>query len=79
AVIGALQGVLVAIVVQIAANYDTGSWLAYAGLSVVAGIAFAAVNQALVALFRGTGRLIAAIAGTLAIATSVVSTTPSGL
>jgi putative membrane protein len=49
--IGAAQGLLVAGVAQIAANYDAGTWFAFAGLAVVAGVSFAAVNQALVAVF----------------------------
>lgn len=76
AVIGALQGLLVAIVVQLAASYDAGAFAAFAGVAVVAGVAFAAVNQALVAVFGGAGRWIAALVGVLAIATGIVSTVP---
>ncbi len=79
AVLGAVQGLLVAGVVQLAASYDGGTWWAFAGLCVVAGIAFAAVNQALVAVFGGAGRWIAAIIGVLAVATGVVSTVPGVL
>jgi putative membrane protein len=46
AAIGAAQGLLVAVVVQLAAGYDASAWWSFAGLAVVAGIAFAAVNQA---------------------------------
>ena len=42
----------------------------------LAGVAFAAVNQALVALFGGAGRWIAAIVGALALAANIVSTVP---
>ncbi|WP_439592728.1 YhgE/Pip family protein [Microbacterium sp.] len=79
AALGAAQGLLVAGVVQIAASYDWGQWWAFAGIAVVAGVAFAAVNQALVAVFSGAGRWIAALVGVLAIATGVVSTAPGAL
>ena len=79
AALGAAQGVLVAGIVQLAASYDWGQWWSFAGLSVVAGIAFAAVNQALVAVLGGAGRWISALIGVLAVATGVVSTVPGVL
>ena len=79
AAIGAAQGLLVAIVVQFAADYDAGAWWTFAGLAVVAGVAFAAVNQALVAVFGGAGRWVSALIGVLAVATGVVSTIPGVL
>lgn len=79
AVIGAVQGVLVAAVVQLAASYDPTTWLAFAGVSVLAGVVFAAVNQALVALLGGAGRWVAAGVAVLAVATGVVSTVPGVL
>ncbi|MDF2491717.1 MAG: hypothetical protein K0Q58_295 [Microbacterium sp.] len=79
AAIGAAQGALVAVVVQMAASYDWADWSVFAALCVVAGVAFAAVNQALVALFGGAGRWIAAVVGALALATGVVSTVPPAL
>lgn len=79
AVLGAVQGLLVAGVVQLAASYTWAEWWAFAAVSVVAGVAFAAVNQALVAVFGGTGRWIAAFVGVLAVATGVVSTAPGVL
>jgi putative membrane protein len=77
--VGALQGVLVAVVVQLAAGYDLGAWAMFAGMCVVAGVAFAAVNHALVALFGGIGRWISALVGVLAVATGIVSTVPGTL
>jgi len=77
--IGALQGLLVAGVVQVAASYSWGEWWVFAAVSVVAGIAFAAVNQALVAVFGGAGRWISALVGVLAVATGIVSTVPGVL
>lgn len=79
AALGAAQGLLVAAVVQLAASYEWGQWWAFTGVSIVAGIAFAAVNQALVAVFGGAGRWISALIGVLAVATGVVSTVPGVL
>jgi putative membrane protein len=79
AALGAMQGLLVAGVVQLAASYDWSEWSVFAGLCVAAGVAFAAVNQALVAVFGGAGRWIAALIGAFAVATGVVSTVPAAL
>ena len=79
ALIGAGQGLLVAIIVQFVASYDAGAWWAFAGTAVLAGIVFAAVNQALVALFGGIGRWISALVGVLAVATGLISTVPGWL
>ncbi|SFR82521.1 putative membrane protein [Agromyces sp. CF514] len=79
AALGALQGVLVAGVVQVAASYDVGEWLVFASVCLAAGVAFAAVNQGLVAVFSGAGRWISALVGVLAVATGVVSTVPGPL
>ncbi|MFT4229962.1 MAG: YhgE/Pip family protein [Microbacterium sp.] len=76
AAIGAVQGVLVAGVVQLAASYDADAWWTFAALCVLTGVTFAAANQALVAVFGGAGRWIAALVGVLAVATGIVSTTP---
>lgn len=77
--IGALQGFLVGGVVQLAASYSWAEWTVFTLVCVVAGIAFAAVNQGLVAVFGGAGRWVSALVGTLAIATGVVSTVPGVL
>lgn len=79
AAIGAGQGVLVSLIVQIVASYDVATWWAFAGTAVLAGVAFAAVNQALVAVFGGAGRWISAIVGVVAIATGLISTVPGWL
>lgn len=79
AVIGAAQGLLVAIVVQVAARYDWGDWWMFAAASVVAGVAFAAVNQALVAVLGGAGRWLSALVGVFAVASGVVSTIPTAI
>lgn len=79
AAIGAIQGLLLAGIVQISAGYDWGDWSIFAGVSILAGVAFAAVNQALVAVFGGAGRWIAALIGVLAVAAGIVSTVPGVL
>ncbi|WP_091230539.1 YhgE/Pip domain-containing protein [Microbacterium sp. 3J1] len=76
AAIGAAQGLLVSLVVQFVASYDAAAWWAFAGTAVLAGVVFAAVNQALVALLGGTGRWISALVGVLAVATGLISTVP---
>ncbi|MDY0985339.1 YhgE/Pip family protein [Microbacterium sp. CFBP9023] len=79
AAIGAAQGLLVSLIVQIVAGYDAAAWWAFAGIAVLAGVAFAAVNQALVAVFGGVGRWVSALIGVLAIATGLISTVPGWL
>ncbi|MFJ4253425.1 YhgE/Pip family protein [Microbacterium sp. NPDC090003] len=79
ALIGAGQGLLVSIIVQFVASYDAGAWWTFAGTAVLAGIVFAAVNQALVAIFGGIGRWVSALIGVLAVATGVISTVPDWL
>ncbi|MEN2740435.1 YhgE/Pip family protein [Microbacterium sp. X-17] len=79
AIVGVAQGLLVAIVVEIAASYDLGTWSLFALLCALTGVAFAAVNQALVAVFGGSGRWISALVGVLAAATGIVSTVPAWL
>ncbi|WEK62229.1 MAG: YhgE/Pip family protein [Candidatus Microbacterium colombiense] len=79
ALIGAGQGLLVALIVQFVAAYDAPAWWAFAGTAVLAGIVFAAVNQALVALFGGVGRWVSALVGVLAVATGLISTVPGWL
>ncbi|MFT4157938.1 MAG: ABC transporter permease [Microbacterium sp.] len=79
AAIGAGQGLLVALIVQIMADYDAGTWWTFAGMAVLAGVVFAAVNQALIALFGGAGRWVSALVGVLAVATGLISTVPGWL
>lgn len=79
AAIGAAQGLLVSLIVQTVADYDPTAWWAFAGTAVLAGVAFAAVNQALVAVFGGIGRWIAALVGVIAVATGLISTVPDWL
>ena len=79
AAIGAGQGILVALVVQIVAGYSAADWWGFAGFAVLAGVVFAAINQALVAVLGGVGRWISALVGVLALATGLISTIPGWL
>ena len=79
ALIGAGQGLLVSLIVQLVASYDAAEWWAFAGIAVLAGVVFAAVNQALVAVFGGIGRWVSALVGVLAVATGLISTVPGWL
>lgn len=79
ALIGAGQGLLLSVIVQFVASYDAGAWWAFAGTAVLTGVVFAAVNQALVAVFGGIGRWISAVIGVLAVATGLISTVPGWL
>lgn len=79
AIIGAVQGGLVAGIVQLAAGYDAGTWWAILGVCVLMGVVFAAIHQALVAVFGGAGRWIAGVVGAVAVAVSIVSTLPDAL
>ncbi|WCD92973.1 YhgE/Pip domain-containing protein [Microbacterium sp. nov. GSS16] len=79
AAIGAAQGLVLALVVQLVVEYDAATWWGFAGFAISAGIAFAAINQALVAVLGGIGRWISALVGVLAFATSLISTVPDWL
>ncbi|MBS1673756.1 MAG: YhgE/Pip family protein [Actinobacteria bacterium] len=79
AVIGAAQGMLVAVVVEIVAQYDASRWWGFAGVAMLAGVAFAAVNQALVAALGGLGRWLSAVLGVAALAAGIISTLPGWL
>jgi len=79
AAIGAAQGLLVALVVEIVAAYDPARWWGFAGVAVLAGIAFAAVNQSLVAVLGGIGRWISAVVGVAALGAGIISTLPGWL
>jgi putative membrane protein len=76
AVLGALQGVLVAGIMQFALSLDIGHWFGFAGIAALAGIAFAAVNQGLVALFGGVGRFVSMLVVVITLASGIISTVP---
>jgi putative membrane protein len=76
AVIGVVQGVLVAAVMQPALQLDPGSWFEFSGVAALAAICFAAVNHGLVALLGGVGRFLAMLVVVVALASGIVSTAP---
>ena len=77
--LGAAQGLVLSLIVQTVAQYEPGAWWAFAGTAVLSGIAFAAVNQALMAVFGGAGRWVSALVGVVAVATGLISTVPGWL
>lgn len=79
AALGAGQGVLVSLIVQIVAGYDAATWWGFAGVAVLVGVAFAAINQALVAVLGGIGRWVSALVAVVAVATGLISTIPGWL
>ncbi|MFF1877470.1 YhgE/Pip domain-containing protein [Leifsonia sp. NPDC058230] len=76
AVIGALQGVLVAGIMQFALDLDLGHWFGFAGIAVAGGVAFAAVNHGLVALLGGVGRFLSMLVVVITLASGIISTVP---
>ncbi|RWZ53130.1 YhgE/Pip domain-containing protein [Labedella phragmitis] len=76
---GAIQGVLVAGVLQLQLEFGVAEWFGFAGLLALAGVAFAAVMQALIAVFGGAGRFIAMIVALVTLATGIVATVPGAL
>lgn len=77
AALGVAQGVLVAAVMTPALGLDAGHWFGFAGLAAAAGIAFAAVNHGLVALFGGVGRFVSMLVVVVTLASGIVSTAPT--
>jgi putative membrane protein len=74
--VGVVQGAAVAAALQPLLHLDAGAWFALAGVGALAGLAFAAVNQALVAVLGGTGRFVSMIVILLGLATGLVGTAP---
>ena len=79
AAIGAVQGILVAGIIAIAQGYGFGEWLGIAGISALIGVAFAATNQALIAVLGGAGRLISMSVALLVLVTGIIATVPPAL
>ncbi|MET4637568.1 YhgE/Pip domain-containing protein [Mycetocola sp. 2940] len=77
--VGALQGVLVAAILQPLLDLDAGGWVGFAAVAALTGVAFAAVNQALNAVFGGAGRFLAMIVALVLIGTSIIATAPAAL
>lgn len=79
ALIGVVQGVLLTVAMAGALHLSPGRWVALGGIAALAGVAFAAVNQGLVALLRGLGRFASVVIAVVGLATVVVSTVPAVL
>lgn len=77
--LGALQGAIAGIVLPIVLGYDFSQGLAFAGLGLAAGIAFALLNQGLAALFGGIGRFVSLVLLVVGFAVGIVSTAPGPL
>ncbi len=76
ALVGVVQGLVLTAAMAKALDLTPGGWVAFAVIAACAGVAFAAVNQGLVAAFRGTGRFVAVVVAVVGLATAVVSTVP---
>lgn len=74
--IGAAQGAIAGLALPPLLGYDAGQWFSFLGLSVLAGAAFALLNQGLSALLGGFGRFLSFALLVVAFAIGVVSTAP---
>lgn len=75
-VIGALQGLALAVIAQVTVHLEAGPWFALAGFAMLAGASFAAVVQGMTALLGGVGRFLVVVAAVLTLATSLISSAP---
>lgn len=76
---GAAQGAIVGLAMPIALGLDLPATLAFLGFGVLAGVAFALVNQGLAALLGGFGRFLSFVTLVIAFAGGIVSTAPAML
>lgn len=76
AAVGALQGVLLAAILQPMVELDAGAWIGFAAVTALIGVSFAAANQALNAVFGGVGRFLSMIVALVLIGTSIIATAP---
>jgi putative membrane protein len=76
ALIGLVQGAVITAAMAFAVDLSAGGWVAFMALAVLAGAAFAAVNQALVALLGGIGRFVSVVVAVVGLAAAVISTVP---
>lgn len=79
ALVGVLQGLAITAVMAGALDLTPGGWAAFATVAMLAGVAFAAVNQGLVAVLGGVGRFVSVIVAVIGLATAVISTVPAVL
>jgi putative membrane protein len=77
ATVGAAQGGAVSIAVLVALTVTPAQGIATAAACVLIGAVFAVVNEGLAAAFGGVGRLLAVLAGVVALAAGLSSTVPA--
>lgn len=77
ALVGAVQGLAVGGIMAFALDLSPSGWAAFFAVAVLAGVAFAAVNQGLVAVLGGVGRFVSVVIAVVGLAGAVVSTVPS--
>jgi len=79
AAIAVVQAIALSAVLQVLLDLRAGQVVALLGLLSLAGVAFVALNQALVAWFGGVGRFISVAIVVLSAATAITSAVPSAL
>lgn len=79
AAVGVLQGLLLTAAMAFALDLDPAGWVSFTAVAVAAGLSFAAMNQGLVAVLGGAGRLVSVAVAVVGLATSVISTVPAVL
>ncbi len=79
ALIGAVQGVVVAGAAQFGLGLRPDVWLGFALAAAVIGAVFGVLNQALAAAFGGVGRLVTLVVGIVALTAGLSSTVPASL
>ena len=77
ALIGAIQGVVLTASMGGVLHLSPGGWIEFGAVAALSGVVFAAVNQGLVAVFRGVGRFVSVVIAVVALAVVVVSTVPA--
>jgi putative membrane protein len=76
AAVGVVQALLLTAVMAFSLDLSASGWAAFAAITALAAVSFAAVNQALAALLGGIGRFVAMLVAVVALATAVISTVP---
>ena len=79
AAIAVVQAIALSVVLQVLLDLRAGQVVALLGLLSLAGVAFVALNQALVAWFGGIGRFISVAIVVLSAAAAITSAVPSAL
>lgn len=75
--VGVIQGLAIAAIAQTTLRLDGGDFVALLGVAALTGASFAAVVQGVVALFGNVGRLLAALAAGVTLASGLISTAPA--